>query len=684
MSAQPFENHLINEKSPYLLQHAHNLVDWHPWGEAAFSLSKSHDKPIFLSIGYTTCYWCRVMSHESFDNPEIASIMNDVFVSIKVDREELPEIDSLYMDFAQTLMDSDADDRWPLNILLTTDLKPFYATTYIPPNMEEQGMGLVQLISHIKQLWQGEERELLFDQAETLVNLFKRSALVQGDEPPTEVMVSEALERLFEGVNPAYGGISVAPTLPLGYQAHFFLDYAKVYDDPRPLFFVELSLNMMDSGGINDHVGGGIFRCSVDEQWVIPHFEKRLCDNAFIGGAYLDAWRLTKKERYRRCVERILDYVLRDMMQDGGGFYSVESADVDGVEEAFYLWSLGEVQAILSEEECALFCEFFDITLRGNFKGKNVLHCSLSLEEFAEYKNVSYIDLEEKFGRCLNLLLNKRIERPTPFKDDKVLVSWNAFMIDTCVRAGISFQNETYLNAGLSAARFIRGHLWRRGKLLRRFRAGHSGFDGNLDDYSSLIRSLITLYEAGQGVEWLNWAIEMTAIVEREFKAEAGAFYLTDSKRCVPLRRCELYDSLQPSGNSLHMENLLRLYQITHCHNYLTQAEDVLKAARECIEFYPTESLYHLISLMRYVNVDAPTFIIALDEDRSLSKELSRLIHAQFIPHSAIIWADDGDCEHLPIEGKTTLYIYKRGRCLFSLYTWSEMEQAFLDEKWKT
>jgi len=683
MSAHPFENHLINEKSPYLLQHAHNLVDWHPWGEEAFSLSKSHDKPIFLSIGYTTCHWCRVMSRESFDNPKIASIMNDVFVSIKVDREELPEIDNLYMDFAQTLMDSGSHAVWPLNILLTTDLKPFYAATYMPPSTEKQVMGLTQLISHIKQLWQSEERELLFEQAETLVNLFKRSALVQGSVSPTEMMVDEALEKLFSCVNSTYGGISATPTFPLGYQARFFLDYAKVYDDPRPLFFAERSLSMMKRGGINDHVGGGVFHCSVDEQWAIPHFEKRLCDNAFVGGAYLDAWRLTKRDGYKRCVERILDYILRDMTHDDGGFYSAESDDTDRAEGAFYLWSLEEVRAILPKGDCALFCEFFDITPEGNFKEKNVLRCSLSLEEFAECNNVSYIDLEGRFERCLNLLFGSRIERARPFKDDKILVPWNAFMIDTCVRAGISFQNEAYLDAGISAAHFIRSYLWKRGKLLRRFRSGHSGFDGNLDDYSSLIRSLITLYEAGQGVEWLNWAVEMTATVEREFKAELGAFYLTDSESCVPLRRCELYDSLQPSGNSLHVENLLRLHQITNNRSYWIQAEDVLKAAKECIEFYPTESLYHLVSLMRYVNRDAPTFIIALDEDRSLRKELNRLIHTHFIPHATTIWADD-DSEYPLIEGRTTLYVYKRGKRLFSLSTWREMEQAFLDEKWKT
>jgi len=625
MPAQPFKNRLINEKSPYLLQHAHNPVDWHPWGEEAFNLAKSSDKPIFLSIGYATCHWCHVMSSESFDNAEVAKMMNDVFVGIKVDREELPEIDSLYMEFAQTLMASGSG--WPLNVILTPDLKPFYATTYMPPETRKGMMGVKQLTSHIKQLWESEERELLFDQAEKLVDLFERSSLTRGNELPTEILVDEALEVLFESADPVYGGMTGTPKFPLGYQCQFFLDYAKVFNDSRPLFFVETTLDMMHRGGINDHVGGGFSRYSVNEKWTVPHFEKMLYDNALLGGAYLDTWKFTKKEKYKNSAERILNYILREMKHDEGGFYSAEDADADGVEGAFYLWSKEEIRTILPKDDCALFCEFFDVIPEGNFEGKNILHSFLSLEEFAEYKEIPFQNLEERFEGCIKLLFENRSKRIHPFKDDKILVSWNALMIDTCVRAGIAFQNEAYLTAGMCATRFIRKHLWKNGKLLRRFREGHSGFEGSLDDYSS-----------------------------------EGAFYLTDPNHSILLRRCELYDSALPSGNSLHAENLLRLYQITQNREYWIQAEDILKVAISYIEAYPQGATYHLLALMRYLDKGAPTFIIALDKNGSLKNELNVLIHTEFIPHAAIIWAEDS--EYIPIEGKTTLYICRQGKCL--------------------
>ncbi|NGX51424.1 MAG: hypothetical protein K1060chlam2_01290 [Chlamydiae bacterium] len=680
MPAKPFENRLINEKSPYLLQHAHNPVDWHPWGEEAFNLAKSADKPIFLSIGYATCHWCHVMSHESFDNPQVAEMMNDLFVCIKVDREELPEIDSLYMEFAQALMASGSG--WPLNVILTPDLKPFYAVTYMPPDTRQGMMGLIQLTSHIRELWESDERELLFDQADKLVDLFERSAVTRGTETPSETLVDEALEMLFESADPLYGGMRGAPKFPLGYQCQFFFEYAKIFNDSRPIYFAEITLDMMHRGGINDHVGGGFSRYSVDEKWSVPHFEKMLYDNALLAGAYLDGWKFTRKEKYKKVTQRILDYILREMRAEEGGFYSAEDADSEGVEGAFYLWTKKEVEAILPEEERALFCEFYDVTSDGNFEGKNILRRTHSLEEFAEYRGIEIEGLEERFERCLKLLFDERAKRTRPFKDDKILVSWNALMIDSCVKAGLSLQNESYLEAALGAIRFIKSHLWREGKLLRRYREGSSDFEGSLDDYASLIRALITLYEAGQGREWLDWAIEMTTLLEQQFKADEGAFYLTSPDHSILLRRCELYDSAQPSGNALHAENLLRLYQITRNREYWIQAEDILKVAKSYIENYPQGVSYHLLALMRYLDNDAPTFIIALDKDNSLKNELITLIYDRFIPHSAIHWAEDSD--YIPIDGKTTLYLCKQGKCLAPLNEWSEMEKAFLDEKWRT
>ena len=675
-----FTNHLINEKSPYLLQHVHSPIDWYPWGDEAFNLSKLQDQPIFLSIGYVTCHWCHVMRKESFSDSEVAAIMNENFVNVKVDKEELPEIDNLYMEFARALISSISGGL--LNIILTPDLKPFYAATYMPPETKEGIMGLKPLALHITRLWQGEKRELLFDQAERVVEFFKHSTLDRGDELPTQHLVHDALDVLFESVDPIYGGMGTTSKFPMGYQCQFFLDYAQVFNDPRPLFFVETTLDMMCRGGIYDRVGGGFARYAVDAKWIFPHFEKMLYDNALLGSIYLDAWKMTKRERYRETTQHILDYVLRDMRHDEGGFYSAEDANVEGVRGGFYLWSKEEIQTNLSKEDSFLFCEFFNVALEGNFLGKNILHCSMGLEEFAEYKSLPFQDLKARFAHCLHLLFQCRLHRIHPLKDDKILVGWNALMIDTFVKAGCSFQEERYLHAAVCAARFIRKYLWKKERLLRRFREGHSHFEGNLDDYASLIRALITLYEAGQGEEWLDWAVGMTTILEKQFKTNGGAFYFADDNHSILLRRCKFCDDSCPSGNSLHAENLLRLYQITRNREYKIQAEDILKVAKGYIETFPQDVLYHLFVLMRYLDDNLPTFIIALDTRSSLKSALITLIHSQFVPHAAIIWANSPP--YIPIEDKTTLYICKRGKPFVSTSDWKEMEKAFLDEKWKT
>lgn len=660
MPAGPFENRLIKEKSPYLLQHAHNPVDWYPWGEEAFEKAKEEDKPIFLSIGYATCHWCHVMSRESFENPEIAQEMNNVFINIKVDREELPEVDSLYMEFAQALMASGTG--WPLNVILTPDLKPFYAVSYLPPEERQGMMGLHSLIEHIRKLWESDEKELLFDQADKLVDLFEKSVLTRGEEIPGDALIDEAVEMLFETADPVYGGQKGAPKFPLGYQYQFFLTYSKLYDDARPLFFAEKTLSMIARGGIYDHVGGGFSRYSVDEKWLIPHFEKMLYDNALLAAAYLDGWRYTKKEEYRRTCTEVLNYVLREMRDEEGGFYSAEDAETEGVEGAHYLWSRQEIEDILSEDDASLFCEYFDVTDVGNFHGKNVLHHSLSIEEFCEYRGFKKEDVETSFERSLKRLREVRSTRQHPFKDDKILVSWNGLMIDTLVKAGIALEKPEYIDAGAEAAEFVRRHLWKGGRLLRRFREGEVHFEGGLDDYASMIRALITLYEGGQGDAHLAWALEMTALLEKEFKADNGAFYLTGPHHSVLLRRCELYDSSQPSGNALHTENLLRLYQITHNREYWIQAEDVLKVAKSFIEAYPQGASYHLINLIRYLDKELPTLTVALRKGEEEKKGVLQAIFTRLIPHLTLSFKKD-DEEYPLVDGKTTYYLCMQGKC---------------------
>ncbi|MCB1066978.1 MAG: thioredoxin domain-containing protein [Simkania sp.] len=673
-----FENRLIKEKSPYLLQHAHNPVDWYPWGDEAFEAAKKLDKPIFLSIGYATCHWCHVMSRESFANSEIATLMNETFINVKVDREELPEIDSLYMEFAQALMASGSG--WPLNLILTPELKPFYATTYMPPTTRQELMGIKELVSHIKQLWKSAERELLLDQAEKLVDLFARSVQTRGEELPNEEHLDAAVEQLYEAVDPVYGGIKGAPKFPLGYQILFFLEHARREHDSRSLFFAELTLSMMHRGGIYDQVGGGFSRYSVDEKWIIPHFEKMLYDNALMALAFLDAWKLTKKPLYRQVCEEILDYLLRDMQHQGGGFYSAEDAETDGEEGAYYTWHAQEIQKLLPPADLDLFCEYFDVTPSGNFGGKNVLYHTMTIQEFAELRGLDPLMIQTRLDSCLNLLFDARKGRKRPFKDDKILVTWNAMAIDVFIKAGRAFQNEAYLKSGLAAASFIRQNLWKGGKLKRRFREGQTDYEGGLDDYAYLIRALITLSEADLGNVWLQWALELADFLEKEFKADEGAFYQTGPEYSILLRRPELFDSAQPSGNAIHAENLIRLSQLTQNRELRIQAEDILKVATSYIETYPQGACYHLIALQHYLDKEALTIVVALDEKESLKEEILEVLSTEFIPHHVVFWKRHSDKEfeeNIPLEGKTTVYLCKHGKCEAPITSTDALQRRF-------
>ena len=659
-----FENRLIKEKSPYLLQHAHNPVDWYPWNNEAFEAAKKLDKPIFLSIGYATCHWCHVMGRESFENPEIATLMNQTFINVKVDREELPEIDSLYMEFAQALMASGSG--WPLNLILTPELKPFYATTYMPPTTRQEMMGVKELTQHIDKLWKSGERELLLDQAEKLVDLFARSVQTRGEELPGEGHLDSAMELLYEAIDPVYGGMKGAPKFPLGYQIPFFLEHARREQDSRSLFFAELTLSMMHRGGIYDQVGGGFSRYSVDEKWAVPHFEKMLYDNALMALAFLDAWKLTKKPLYRKVCEEILEYLLRDMQHPDGGFYSAEDAETDGEEGAFYSWRAEEIEQLVPPEDFDLFCEYFDVSQEGNFGGKNVLHRTMTIEEFSQLRGLDPAVIEARLAVCLNRLFEKRQERKRPFKDDKILVTWNAMAIDAFIKAGRAFKNETYLESGLSAANFLRQNLWKEGKLKRRFREGQTDYEGGLDDYAYLIRALITLSEADLGSVWLDWALELSDFLEKEFKADEGAFYQTGPDHSILLRRPELFDGAQPSGNAIHAENLIRLSQLTHNRELTIQAEDILKVATNYIETYPQGACYHLIALQHYLDKEALTIVVALDEAKTLKEEILDLLSSEFIPHHVVFWKRPNDTrfeENVPLEGKTTVYLCKHGKC---------------------
>lgn len=633
-------NRLIHEKSPYLLQHAHNPVDWYPWGEEAFGEARINDKPIFLSIGYSTCHWCHVMEKESFKNSEIAQLLNKTFINIKVDREELPEVDSLYMELAQGLMSGSAG--WPLNLVLTPHLLPFFAATYLPPKSIEPTMGLDRLITQIESLWNSNERESMIAQSEKIVELYAEASQNPGTEVPHKSIIDTSIELLLKMSDPVFGGMQGAPKFPIGFLMNLMMHYASVYNDSRALFFVERTLDRMHRGGIYDHLGGGFSRYSVDDRWLIPHFEKMLYDNALLAQAYTDAWCYTKDAQYQRISEEIIDYILREMTDDDGGFYSAEDADSDGVEGKYYSWTVDEVFDLLGPEKGEMFCDFYGATSIGNFEGKNVFHTPLTFEEFSIDHSLKRSELKA----MKNTLLHARNQRIHPLKDDKVICSWNGLMIHTLAQAGCSFKHKHYLLAAQKAASFIHTYLWNGKKLLRRYRDGESNHSAGLDDYAAMIRALLTLFEAGLGSQWLRWALELEGIVREKFTAKGRGFYQTDGEDYnLLLRRLSFSDGAEPSGNAIHCENLLRLYLLTHNSQYLTQAETIFSGVESYLSSYPPGYSFHLRNLIRYYQVGAPTIVIALNKTKDFFTEIRNVLYQNYSPHRSIVWKEKGDRE---------------------------------------
>ncbi|NGX54576.1 MAG: hypothetical protein KR126chlam2_00189 [Chlamydiae bacterium] len=673
MSTPLYTNRLVNEKSPYLLQHAHNPVDWYPWGDEAFKAARDTDKPIFLSIGYATCHWCHVMEQESFESLEVAELMNDTFINVKVDREEQPDIDSLYMEFAQAMMSGGAG--WPLNVILTPDLTPFFAATYLPSDATRGFLGMKQLVVRIRQIWNDvEERENVVEQAGKIVDIFASHIQSAGTELPTKQVFEEATELLYKTADPIYGGMRGAPKFPIGFQACFLLRNVKKSGDSRALFYVERTLEMMFRGGIYDHLGGGFSRYTVDERWLVPHFEKMLYDNAILARAYLETWQFTRHNFYREVCEEVLGYILRDLTSEKGGFLSAEDADTEGHEGRFYTWSWEEAHIALGPD-ASLFCSFYGLTPGGNFEGNNIIHMPYNLNEFAAEHHLDPVILTNKLKELRAQLFELREKRPKPNKDDKIIASWNGLTIYTLAEAGRAFNKEAYLDAAENSARFIRDHLWKDGTLSRRWREGEARFDGCLDDYAFMIHGLISLFEADRGCEWLEFAVQLTRVLESDFKAERGAYYLTNGKDpTLILRRCEFYDGAEPSGNAVHAENLIRLYQITGINEYLQGAEDILRASKEHIDMYPPGACYHLMALQRYLDLDAPTIVVSLNDEEQYRQEIANMLAGHFIPHKAVIWRREMDEELrdlvpfsrdlIPIDGKTTLCVCFRDRCL--------------------
>ena len=666
---QKYTNRLIHEKSPYLLQHAHNPVDWFPWGDEAFLAAKEQDKPIFLSIGYATCHWCHVMEQESFEDPEVAKIMNETFINIKLDREEHPEIDSLYMEFAQGMMSGSVG--WPLNVILSPNLHPIFASTYLPPTSRHGMMGVIDLANHFKDVWKGEEKEKLVQQSEKIVEMYRESKEFETGDLPSKESVHNTAEIFFKIADPVYGGLKGAPKFPLAYQMNFLLRYSKQMKESRALFIVEKTLEMMRKGGIYDHVGGGFSRYSVDERWQIPHFEKMLYDNAILSFAYLESFLAEKNQGDKKIVIETLNYILRAMTSTEGGFFSAEDADSNGVEGGFYLFSLEEVKKILPIEDFDLASLYYDITSSGNFHGKNVLNTKETVEEFCEKYHFDPEELEEKLLEIRNVLFSQREKRPHPFKDDKILTSWNGIMISSLAEAGKSLGVKRYLEAARKGANFILDKMWDGKRLLHRYR-GEAQFAANLEDYAYMTKGLLSLFQTTGNINDLKWAIHFAQIIDTYFKMPDGGYYQTDGiDPHVIVRKAQFADGAEPSGNSVHGENLLTLYQITRDKQWLQQAEEMFKVVSSHLGAYSPGYTYQVMNLLKYFDKKAPTFLIVCGDDQ-LAETITNRIYQSYLPHKAVIQfrGEKEILEILPylseypaLNNKTTLYLCTQNYC---------------------
>ncbi|MGQ4873439.1 MAG: thioredoxin domain-containing protein [Promethearchaeia archaeon] len=598
-------NKLKDEKSPYLLQHADNPVNWYPWSEEAFEKARKEDKPIFLSIGYSTCHWCHVMAHESFENEEIAALINDVFIPIKVDREERPDIDNIYMKVCQMMT---GRGGWPLTIFLTPDKKPFFAATYIPKEGRFGMIGLKELILRIKQLWNNQKNKIKLSADEFFFVLQNFT-----EEAPGQKLDLKILDNLYYDLRESFdykkGGFGRAPKFPTPQNLLFLLRYWKRNKEQYALEMVEKTLTAMRNGGIYDHIGYGFHRYSTDSDWLVPHFEKMLYDQALIAYTYLEAFEATKNIYYANIAREIFTYVLRDMSSSNGGFYSAENADSEGKEGKFYIWDLKELKEILSEKEYNIAKIVYNVKEEGNFHKEssgrkssyNILYLSKSLQELSAELNIEINILKEILKKIRIKLFNARKKRAYPSKDDKILTDWNGLMIAALAKGYGVLGEKTYLDAAEKGINFILINLRDKesGTLYHRYKDGEAKFSGFLNDYTFLIWGLIELYEASFKQKYIDIACElMDFIIEHFWDNEIGGFFFTpDNGEHIIIRQKEIYDGAIPSGNSISFWNLLRLGELMGNTEYLEKAEILSIVFADKIREYPAAYVYFIIGL---------------------------------------------------------------------------------------
>ncbi len=679
MAEHKHTNRLAEESSPYLLQHAHNPVDWYAWGEEALEKSKSEDKPILLSIGYSACHWCHVMERESFENEEIARQMNEQFVNIKVDREERPDLDQIYMSAVQMMT---RHGGWPLTVFLTPDLVPFYGGTYFPPADRHQMPGFPRILAAVSEAYRTRPEEVRQSAWEILSELRRMSVAQESSEVINAQLLDNAYRGLARSFDPRFGGFGGAPKFPSSMNLDFLLRTYKRTGDAKALEMATHSCRMMAEGGMYDQLGGGFHRYSTDAQWLVPHFEKMLYDNALLTRLYLHAYQATGEGFFRRVAEETLGYVKREMLDASGAFYSTQDADSEGVEGKFFVWDKEEVESLLGPEDARLFSAYFDVTEGGNFEERNILHVERRAEEVAREQNVSVERLAEAVERGRGILYTERESRIKPGRDEKVITAWNGLMLEAYAEAAAVLERDDYREIAERNAQFILDTLVTDGLLLHVYKDGRAKHVGFLDDYAFVASGLVTLYETTGRLRWLEAAVTLADKMVEEFWDEEGGgfFYNGRSGEKLIVRSKDYFDNATPSGNSVAAEALLRLSVLTGNEDYRRKAVNVLRLVRDAVERYPSAFGYALGAIDFYLSTPKEVVVVGEAEQ---ARPLLHEVWTRYLPNKVVVISngvDEAAVALVPLlrertaqGGRATAYVCESYTCLQPVNTAAEL-----------